>query len=65
MFLLLDAWNGSYKGFIKGEAVYKGINKDYLPEAKPRANDHYQKRNRYPDVIFMEKCQTAGSVPEL
>ena len=27
--------NGSYKGVIKREAVYKGTNKDYLPEAKP------------------------------
>ena len=33
--------NGSYKGVIKREAVYKCTNKDYLPEAKPRANDHF------------------------
>ena len=32
---------GSYKGVIKREAVYKCTNKDYLPEAKPRANDHF------------------------
>ena len=33
--------NGSYKGVIKREAVYKGTNKDYLSEAKPRASDHF------------------------
>ena len=33
--------NGSYKGVIKREAVYKCTNKDYLPEAEPRANDHF------------------------
>ena len=33
--------NGGYKGVIKREAVYKCTNKDYLPEAKPRANDHF------------------------
>ena len=33
--------NGSYKGAVKRETVYKGANKDYLPEAKPRANDHF------------------------
>ena len=32
---------GSYKGVIKREAVYKCTNKDYLPEAEPRANDHF------------------------
>ena len=32
---------GSYKGVIKREAVYKCTNTDYLPEAKPRANDHF------------------------
>ena len=32
---------GSYNGVIKREAVYKCTNKDYLPEAKPRANDHF------------------------
>ena len=26
-------YNGSYKGVIKREAVYKCTNKDYLPEA--------------------------------
>ena len=31
----------TYKGVIKRETVYKGTNKDYLPEAKPRANDHF------------------------
>ena len=33
--------NGSYKGVSKREAVYKCTNKDYLPEAKQRANDHF------------------------
>ena len=33
--------NGIYKGVIKREAVYKCTNKDYLPKAKPRANDHF------------------------
>ena len=33
--------NGSYKGVIKREAGYKGTNKDYLPKAKPRGNDHF------------------------
>ena len=33
--------NGSYKGAIKREAVYKGTNKDYLTELKLRANDHF------------------------
>ena len=33
--------NCSYKGVIKRETVYKGTNKDYLPEAKPSANDHF------------------------
>ena len=33
--------NGSYKGVIKREVVYKCTNKDYLPEAEPRANDHF------------------------
>ena len=32
---------GSYKGVIKSKAVYKGTNKDYLAEAKPRANNHF------------------------
>ena len=32
---------GSYKGVINTEAVYKRTNKDYLPEAKPRANEHF------------------------
>ena len=32
---------GSYKGVIKSKAVYKGTNKDYFPEAKPRVNDHF------------------------
>ena len=32
---------GSYKGVIKREAVYMCTNKDYLPESKPRANDHF------------------------
>ena len=32
---------GSYRGVIKREAVYKCTNKDYLPEAQPRANDHF------------------------
>ena len=36
--------NGSYKGVIKREAVYKCTNKDYLPEAEPRANDAYINR---------------------
>ena len=34
-------YNGSYKGVIKREAVYKCTNKDYLPEAELRANDHF------------------------
>ena len=34
-------YHGSYKGVIKREAVYKCTNKDYLPEAKPRANTHF------------------------
>ena len=33
--------NGSYNWDIKREAVYKCTNKDYLPEAKPRDNDHF------------------------
>ena len=33
--------DGSYKGVIKREAVYKCTNKDYFPEAKPRVNDHF------------------------
>ena len=32
---------GSYKGVIKREVVNKCTNKDYLPEADPRANDHF------------------------
>ena len=32
---------GSYKGVIKREAVHKCTNKDYLPKAEPRANDHF------------------------
>ena len=38
---LLHFTIGSYKGVIKREAVYKCTNKDYLPEAEPRANDHF------------------------
>ena len=32
---------GSYKEFIRRVAVCNCTNKDYLPEAKPRANDHF------------------------
>ena len=40
LFLILYIF-GSYKGVIKREAVYKCTNKDYLPEAEPRVNDHF------------------------
>ena len=36
-----ESGSSSYKGVIKREAVYKCTNKDYLPEAEPRANDHF------------------------
>ena len=33
--------NVTYKEVIKREVVHKDTNKDYLHEAKPRANDHF------------------------
>ena len=35
---------GSYNGVNERETVYKGTNKDYLPEAKPRSIDHFSSK---------------------